>query len=230
MSRLPAFVSCLLLLWSASSPVFAQEGEAQRAEETDPSADEPVEAPEPEPAPDPGPSDEDLHNELRAFKDAMQAALNERDIDAIHDAVDANVIFTPMNGQIVRGPDEVRAYYERMLGGPDPFLADIHTTFEADDLSILHDRKTAVAFGHSDGHYELSDGTFFDVEAVWVTTLRRGDDGEWKIASFSYSSSMFDNPILDMQREYFLMYGGAGLVVAILLAFFVGRRMGRKKS
>lgn len=225
----------LLALALASSllavPAFAQDEDPPPDGETDAeavAADVEVE-PAAEPAP-PAPTDEELHDELRAFKDAMQTALNERDIDAIHDAVDANVIFTPMNGQIVRGPEGVRDYYERMLGGPEPFLADIHTTFEADDLSILHDRKTAVAFGHSDGHYELSDGTTFDVEAVWVTTLLRNDEGQWRIASFSYSSSMFDNPILDMQRKYFLMYGGAGLGIAILLAFFVGRRLGKRSS
>jgi hypothetical protein len=121
-----------------------------------------------------------------------------------------------------------------MLVGPDAFLSDIRTTFEPDDLSILHGgpegQRSAIAFGQSDGHYELSDGTVFDVKAVWVTTLLRNDDGSWRIGSFSYSSNMFDNPILDMQRQYFMIGGGIALFVVFLLAFFVGRMRGRKSA
>ncbi len=226
-------LAALLLLTTAT--VHAQEPESEATEGEAGDAEQPEVARVPPPAPvDPGPSVEEIHNELRAFHGEMERGLNEKDIDAIVGALDENVIFTPMNGTIVRGPDEVRAYYERMLVGPDAFLADIRTTFEADDLSILHGgpegQRSAIAFGQSDGHYELSDGTEFDVKAVWVTTLLRNDDGTWRIGSFSYSSSMFDNPILDMQRQYFMIGGGIALFVVFLLAFFVGRMRGRKSA
>jgi len=181
------------------------------------------------PAAAPEPTDEELHNGLRALRTEMERALNQRDLDALLENVDQNVVFTPMNGEVVRGSAGVRAYYERMLIGPDAVLKTITTTFEADDLSILHDRSTAVAFGHSSGHYELNDGSTFDVDAVWVTTILRRH-GRWRIVAFSYSTNMFDNPILDAQRKYMLIGGGVGMVLVGLLAFFIGRRTARRKE
>jgi len=228
--QLTALFALALLVASPPSSLAQDEPTEEPAAE-EPAAEEPA-AEEPAAEAEPAPAEipvEDLHNELRAFRAEMERALNERDLDAIADNVDEHVIFTPMNGEIVRGRDGVRAYYERMLTGPDAVVADIHTTFEADDLSILHDQQTAVAFGHSVGQYELTDGSEFEVEAVWVTTLLRRD-GQWRIAAFSYSSSMFDNPILDMQRRYLLIGGGVAVVIMGLIMFFVGRMSRRKKA
>lgn len=175
------------------------------------------------------PTDEQLHDELRALRADMERALNERDLDGLMKHLDEQVVFTTMNSDVARGPAAIKAYFQKMLEGPGAVVQTVKSHFEADDLSILHDRATAVAFGHSDDHYTLTDGTAFDVKARWSTTLLR-KAGAWKIASFHYSTNVFDNPILGAQRRILLL-GGAGLAAVCALVFFgVGFKLAKRQG
>lgn len=166
---------------------------------------------------------EDLHNGLRALKTTMEKALNKGDIDTIVAHADERVVFTTMNGDVVRGKEGVREYFNKMMTGPDRVVESVTSKFEVDDLSILHGDDMAIAFGDTEDHYVLTDGRVFDVKARWSSTmLLRGD--RWVVASFHYSTNMFDNPILDAQRRYLLMGAGAVVLIVAGLAFFLGRR------
>ncbi len=175
------------------------------------------------------PTDAQLHDELRAVRADMERALNERDLDALLSHLDPEVVFTTMNGDVARGPEAIRAYFLRMLEGPAAVVKAVRSSFEADDLSILHGRDTAIAYGRSSDHYTLNDGSVFDVEARWSSTLLR-KDGRWKIASFHYSTNMFDNPILGAQRRVLLLGGAAAAAACGLVALLVGRALGKRAA
>ncbi len=197
------------------------------AEDTPPEPETPpeLEAPaEPE-----APSTEVLHEGLRALKNKMERALNERDIDTIVANITDDIVFTTMNGDTVRGPDEVRAYFETMLEGPDRVVESVTTEFEPDDLSILLKDDVAIAFGQSDDHYVLTDGTAMNVVARWSGTMVRDGDA-WRVASFHYSTNMFDNPVLDAQRSLMTMVGIIAFLVVFGLAFLLGLKFGGRKK
>lgn len=175
------------------------------------------------------PTDEQLHEELRAVRADMERALNERDLDGLLSHLDEQVVFTTMNGDVARGPAAIKAYFQRMLEGPGAVVQTVKSRFEADDLSILHDRATAVAFGHTDDHYTLTDGSSFDVKARWSTTLLR-KAGKWKIASFHYSTNVFDNPILNAQRRLLLLGGGVLSALCALVFGLVGWKLGKRQG
>lgn len=175
------------------------------------------------------PTDEQLHDELRALRADMERALNERDLDGLLKHLDEQVVFTTMNSDVARGPAAIKAYFQKMLEGPGAVVQTVKSRFEADDLSILHDRATAVAFGHTDDHYTLTDGSSFDVKARWSSTLLR-KGGAWKIASFHYSTNVFDNPILNAQRRLLLLGGGALAAGCALVFGVVGFRLGKRQG
>lgn len=185
-----------------------------------------VPAPASEPA---APSVEATHDELRALKATMEKALNAGDVDALVAHVTDDVVFTTMNGDVVRGPDGIRKYFAKMMQGKDRVVDRITTRFEPDALSILLKDDVAISYGRSEDHYELASGQRFDVEARWSTTMVRRE-GRWLVASFHYSTNMFDNPVLTAQRRLLI---GIAAVIGLLLAvagFLAGRRAGRKKS
>jgi uncharacterized protein (TIGR02246 family) len=93
------------------------------------------------------PSDEDVHNALRQLKATMTKALNERDLDAIVANVDPNVVFTTMNGDVCRGPEQIRAYFHKMLNAPGHIVKNVTVSFEADALTTLYGGDTGVAIG-----------------------------------------------------------------------------------
>jgi len=166
-----------------------------------------------------------LHDELRALAATMEKAINTRDIGTIVSRVTDDVVFTTMNGDVVTGRDAVRAYFTRMMEGPDRVVEEVTTHFEPDDLSVLLDDHTAVAFGSSDDHYVLAHGPSFDMRARWSGTMVRRD-GRWDVASFHYSANVFENPILDAQRRLLIQIA----VAAVLVAAFVAHTMGRRRK
>ncbi|MFP5074885.1 SgcJ/EcaC family oxidoreductase [Neisseria sp. WLZKY-1] len=171
---------------------------------------------------------EALHNELRALRDTMQQALNQRDLDTLLAHVADDVVFTTMNGDRVHGKDGIRAYYDKMLGGANPVVQSIEAEFKVEQLSHLYHGNTAVAFGSSSDRYRLTGGETWTVEPKWSATLVR-QDGRWLIADFHYSVNMFDNPVLAAQRKLLLGGGAAAVLAAAAAGFLIGRR-GRKKA
>lgn len=174
----------------------------------------------------PAASDEALHQQLRVVRDAMQQALNRRDLDALLAHVTDDVVFTTMNGDRVIGKDGIRDYFNKMLGGDQAVVKSVQAQFEVAALSHLYNGDTAVAFGHSRDDYELANGDRWQVTPQWSATLvRRGD--AWLIANFHYSVNMFDNPILSAQRSLLLAGGGVAALTGLLAGWLLGRRKRR---
>src|SRR5215210_4064987 len=98
------------------------------------------------------------HQALRGLKATMEKALNARDLDTIVANVDPNVVFTTMNGDVCRGPEQIRAYFHKMLNAPGHIVKDVKVSFEVDALTSLYGGDTGVAYGSSRDHYELTDG------------------------------------------------------------------------
>lgn len=172
----------------------------------------------------PAPADDAVvHDALRALKATMSKALNERDIDTIVANVTPDVVFTTMNGDVCRGPAEIRAYFDKMLNAPGHVVKDVKVSFEADALTTLYGGDTGVAYGSSSDHYELVGGQAFDIKGRWSCTMVRDGD-RWLIASFHYSANVFDNPIMAKARSLgYAIAAGLG-AVGLILGFLAGRR------
>ena len=195
-----------VLLWTA--PSLAQEPEAAAP----PAA--PVAT---------APSPEALHDEIRAIRDEILAAIAKSDFDAIVPHLHPNVVFTPMNNEICRGPQEVRAYFDRMLTGPDAVLKSVRFDMKVDRLTDIYG-DTGLAFGDSDAVYTMRNGMELPIHTRWTCSLVR-HEGRWKIAAFHASPNAFDNPILDQSKKgASLKAGGIAAVAGLLLGFLVGRR------
>ena len=169
------------------------------------------------------------HEGLRALQATMETALNSRDIDTILANVDENVVFTTMNGDIARGREGIRSYFAKMMDGPDKVVDSVTSDFIPDDLSVFHGPDVAIAFGKSNDHYVLTSGEKFDISARWTATLLQ-KGGRWLVGSFHYSANVFDNPILALQRKIILMYAAGGVLLVAILAFLLGRGMGRRSA
>jgi hypothetical protein len=79
-----------------------------------------------------------------------------------------------------------------------------------------------VGYGHSNDHYDLTDGTEFDQNTRWTATLVK-KDGKWKATSIHISTNMFDNPILTLAiKKSMWWFGGIGGGVGLLAGLLVG--------
>lgn len=166
------------------------------------------------------------HEGLRALKATMEKALNERDLDTLLANVNENVVFTTMNGDVAKGREAIRAYFEKMMNGPDKVVESVTTSFVPDALSDIYGEDVAVSYGHTNDHYVLKGGKELDIHARWTATIVR-KDSRWLVAAFHYSENIFDNPVMNAQRTMLLGGGGVAAVVLGLLGFFFGRRSAR---
>jgi uncharacterized protein (TIGR02246 family) len=173
------------------------------------------------------PAEDPVHNALRALKATMTRALNERDIDTIVANVDKDVVFTTMNGDVCRGPGQIRAYFNKMLKDPGHVVKDVKVSFEADALTTLYGGDTGVASGFSNDRYHLVDGETFDIHGRWSCTLVKQGD-RWVIASFHYSANVFDNPVLNRLKTMAILAGGVGLLVGLIVGVAGMRIAGRR--
>jgi uncharacterized protein (TIGR02246 family) len=157
-----------------------------------------------------------VHNELRALRDAMIEAINSKDAEAMLSHLHENVVVTWMNGEVSRGPAEVKAYYDRMMIGENAVVESVAIKPTVERLADVYG-DTAVAFGTSDDHFKLKAGMEFDVHSRWSATLLK-EGGQWKIVSFHGSTNLFDNPLLNGAKRAIYWSGAGGLVLGVALS------------
>jgi uncharacterized protein (TIGR02246 family) len=176
-------------------------------------------------AQDDKPKEDPAHDELRAVRDAMVKAVNSNDRDAMLKHLHTNVVVTWLDGSVSRGPDQVRAYYDRMMTGDQRVVESVSINPTVDELSALYG-NTAVAWGSSNDHFRLRNGLDFSVKSRWSATLVK-EDGRWQIVNFHASTDLFDNALLDVQKRVTYWAGGIAAVVGLAVGFGVGRFMRR---
>jgi len=183
------------------------------------------------------PEAEATHAALRALRDSLIDAWNRRDMDALIAHVDPNVVVTWQNGEVSRGPEGIRKFYDEVMVGPNRIISDISSKLTVDELSVLHGDDTAIAFGSIHDDLTLSHGVaraaFLDVgnklsmDSRWSATAVK-KDGQWKLASYHVSLDAFSNPILDKAistaERTAVIAGIGGVLAGAILAWFLARR------
>jgi len=182
------------------------------------------------PAPAPTPAQiEALHNDLRAVRDRLVQAVNQKNIVALTAELSPQVAFTAINNDTVTGIENVKAYFDRMMGGSSRFLNDFSIKVESDSLSTLYaDNRVAVATGRADTFLDLRGGSGmkYTVPLRWTATLER-TTGPWKLAAIHFSADLSDNPYLSALSTFWkwvaALIGIAGLGLGYLIAWKRGR-------
>ena len=176
------------------------------------------------PAPAPAAAVEQTHKDLRALKDRLVAAINQKSEAALLAELDPLARLTTMDNRLSVGPDGASKYYKEMMVGSQRVVKDMSLTATPDDLSVLYaDGKVAVATGTADAHMELAAGRTLDVPLRWTATLNN-DNGRWKVASAHFSANMFDNPIMAGLKSVSYWIAAIAGLFGLLVGWLIGRR------
>jgi ketosteroid isomerase-like protein len=165
---------------------------------------------------------EALHTELRAVKNRLVQAVNNKNSAALVAELTPNVAFTAINNDTVIGIDKVKIYYDKMLGGSSRFLNDFSITAESDDLSRLYaENRIAIATGRADAMLDLMAGSRmkYTVPLRWTATLSQSS-GQWKLAAIHFSADLSDNPYLTALSSFW-KWAAAGIGTLGLAAGFL---------
>ena len=172
--------------------------------------------------------EEPVHADLRLVRDDLIKGVNENNRDLLLKHLHPNVTVTWMNGEVSRGPDEVKAYYDKMMSGPSKIVDTITIKPEATRLSDVYG-DTAFSYGKSDDHFKLTSGLEFDVQNRWSAVLVK-QDGKWKVVDFHASANLFDNPLLNAAKNTAMWAAIISAVVGIGIGFLAARILGGKPA
>lgn len=141
-----------------------------------------------------------------------------------------DVVVTWQNGEVSRKHDGMRAYYQKMLLDKNAVVNSLSVKPDVDELSILYNGDTAIAFGPMGDHYKLRDGMEFNLHSRWtVTAVKQGD--RWLIASAHASTNAFDNEVLHTAvKKTGYWVGGGALALGLLIGFVAARFLRKTPS
>ena len=163
------------------------------------------------------------HQELRAVRDGLLAAMNKGDLEGTLKYLHTNCVITWHNAEVSRGHDGVRAYFNRVMTGPNKIVESFTCSLNVDELTILYGDNMGICFGSSDEHFKLATGKDLDVKGRWTATLVK-EDGHWLIASLHASTNLFDNVMLDLAKKAAKVAAIVSLIVGLIIGWLVGRR------
>jgi ketosteroid isomerase-like protein len=150
-------------------------------------------------------------------------AFNKGDLDGLLANLHKNVVATWQDGEVCRGRDGVRAYYDKMMKGDNRIVESVQARASVDELTILYGDRNGLAFGSVDQDFHLKNGKQFHLNSRWTADVVKEGD-RWLIAGLHVSANAFDNPILNQAiRLTGLWVGGGALIVGLLAGLLLAR-------
>src|SRR4051812_7027966 len=104
------------------------------------------------------------HQELRQLRDGLVAAMNKGDLEGTLKFLHTNCVITWHNAEVSRGHEGVRAYFNRVMTGPNKIVESFHCQPTVDELTILYGDNVGICYGSSDEHFKLSTGKDLNVK------------------------------------------------------------------
>jgi ketosteroid isomerase-like protein len=152
-------------------------------------------------------------------------SFNKGDLDRLLSHLDDDVVITWQNGEVCRGPEAVRAYYNKMMTGPQRRVDKVSADPKVDGRHVYG--EWAVSWGQMNDHFVLTDGSELAMDSRFTATIaHRGN--VWKVSSFHVSVNAFDNPILSMvgkKAGTWAVFIGAivGLLIGLITGMLIKR-------
>jgi ketosteroid isomerase-like protein len=159
---------------------------------------------------------EDPTQAIGQLRQELIDSFNKGDLDRLLSHLDQDVVITWQNGEVCRGPAAVRAYYDKMMKGPERRVEKVSADPKVSDRHVYGD--WAVSWGNMNDRFTLTDGSELPMNSRFTATIaRRGD--VWKVTSFHASVDAFDNPILGYAAK---KAGTWSMIVGILAGVLIG--------
>lgn len=163
---------------------------------------------------------------LKVFRE-IEASINAQDVDRMVMQMHPAATVTWLNAEVSRGHEEIKAYYNRMVKGPERIL-DKYTTAAtvAAPARFFGDGTVAVADGTTeDDFYPVARGPFH-LTGRWTSTSAK-IDGQWKVVGLHLSTNVFTNELIAEAKRAAVYTGAGGAVAGLFVGWLIGRRRRR---
>lgn len=159
--------------------------------------------------------------ELLQKLDLIESAINESAFERVVPLLAPDVVIVFLNGEVTRGIDSARTYFEETLGGANAVLSDYETKAEV-GAPARFVGDVAIADGTTRDTYEFADGSEMTVDTLWTVTLEK-QAGDWKVRQLQFSTNLFDNPLVREAGGRLVAFTGIAAVAGLAIGFGLGR-------
>jgi ketosteroid isomerase-like protein len=165
--------------------------------------------------------------EIAAIRNGILDAMNKGDLDRVLTFLHPEIVVTWANGEVSHGPAGVRAYYDKMMKGPDRRVESLSLTPTIEGRK-MYGPNVLISYGNLGDHFKLTDGTEFNMNSRFSSLLVK-EDGKWLMKGFHASGNIFDNPVMWIAVKKVGTWVGigagvAGAIVGFILAKILGGR------
>ena len=178
----------------------------------------PIVAPGPALADAPDPHAADREALIKVFHE-MEAAINDQNVERMIAQMTPDATVTWLNGEVSRGHDQIRAYYQRMVKGPERIL-DRYTTAAKIGAHARFFGDVAVADGTMRDSFFPVTRAPFQLDSHWSSVSVKVD-GQWKVAAMHLSANVFTNDLIDEATSAAWKTGIGGAIVGLILGVLV---------
>ncbi|MBI3561776.1 MAG: nuclear transport factor 2 family protein [Gammaproteobacteria bacterium] len=161
------------------------------------------------------PRAEDRQALLNVFHE-IEAGINEQNIERMVAQMAPDVTVTWLNGETSRGPDQVRAYYQRMVTGPNHILNKYTTAAKLATHARFYG-DVAVADGTMQDVFTPVARKPFELSSNWSSTSAK-INGQWKVVALHLSSNVFNNTLLTEAKSTAKLTAAGGALGGLVLA------------
>ena len=169
------------------------------------------------------PPDGPDHQELRAMLRTARDAVIQRQLAPLIALLDRDFSITMLDQTLITEPAQLEAYFRRYFDAPGSVVKSVHIEPEADVLTQFPAEDVGVNRGTSTDTYTLKSGQQVVLKTRWTATLRKAEDGHWKITTLHIGVNALDNPILGFAGRTRYLWGAGGAVVGLILGILLGR-------
>jgi len=152
---------------------------------------------------------------IKVFQE-IEAGINDQNIERMVVQMTPDATVTWLNGEVSRGHTEIRAYYQRMLQGPERILSK-YTTAAKLGAHARFFGEVAVADGTMQDSFTPLSRKPFTLSSNWTSTSAK-INGEWKVVSLHLSANVFNNNLLDEAKAAAKLMAAAGALGGLVLA------------
>lgn len=164
---------------------------------------------------------------LDALRLGLVKAFEARDIDAMLKYTRPDVRVTWQNGEVSRGQDKLKEFFQRMMVGPNSVVVKVTGNPVVEERKIYGDH--VISIGHMNDEFTLrGDGTPLKFDSRFSALAVKEND-QYLIAGLHLSVNAFDNPvsgaIMSKVERFGLAFFAVGFAMgAALIALFKRRR------
>ena len=150
----------------------------------------------------------------------IEAGINDQNVERMVAQMTPDATVTWLNGEVSRGHDQIRAYYQRMVKGPDRIL-DKYTTAAKIGAHARFFGDVAVADGSMRDSFFPVTRAPFELSSNWTSTSVK-QDGQWKVAALHLSANVFTNDLIEEAKSAAWKTGIGGAIAGIALGLLIG--------